>query len=89
MTEEQDFGSDHDINARADQVEAIMLKLEEILDLDVPNQNRLHQCIDAISNLYIGGSIDKGWEVLQPLDRQVDIELLDHQFKLDPGNDAH
>lgn len=74
---------EQDIDARAAQVEAIILKAEAILDLDDPNQNRLHQCIDAIANQYIGGSIDKCWEVLQPLDQQIDIELLEHQLKLD------
>ncbi|QUY46285.1 hypothetical protein [Acaryochloris marina] len=77
------MSKEQDIDARAAQVEAIMLKLEEVLDLDDPRQNRLHQCMDAIANQYIGGSIDKCWEVLQPLDQQIDIELLEHQLKLD------
>lgn len=77
------MSKEQDIDARADQVEAIMQELEGVLDLDDPSQNRFHQCIDAIANQYIGGSIDKCWEVLQPLDQQIDIELLEHQLKLD------
>lgn len=83
MSQENDSNSLQGIDARADQVEAIMHKIEAVLDLNDSSQNRLHQCMDAIANQYIGGTIDKCWEVLQPLDRQIDIELLEHQLKLD------
>ncbi|UJB73105.1 hypothetical protein HRE53_30800 (plasmid) [Acaryochloris sp. 'Moss Beach'] len=73
---------DQAMDRRAEQVEAIMLKIEEVLDLKDPRQNRLHQCINTIAMNYIDGDLEKCWEVLQPIDHQMDIELLEHELKL-------
>lgn len=73
---------DQGIDKRAEQVEAIMLKIEEVLDLKDPSHNRFHQCINTIATNFIAGDLDKCWVALQPIDRQMDIELLEHEFRL-------
>lgn len=73
---------DQALELRAEQVEAIMLKIEEVLDLHDPSQNRFHQCINTIAMNFIAGDLDKCLEVLQPIDHQMDIELLEHELKL-------
>ncbi|MGR3277276.1 hypothetical protein ACSYAD_19435 [Acaryochloris marina NIES-2412] len=73
---------DKALDQRAEQVEAIMLKIEEVLDLHDPSQNRFHQCINTIAMNFIAGDLDKCLEALQPIDQQMDIELLEHEFRL-------
>ncbi|MGR3277990.1 hypothetical protein ACSYAD_23105 [Acaryochloris marina NIES-2412] len=73
---------DQALDHRAEQVEAIMLKIEEVLDLQDPRQNRFHQCINTIAMNFIAGDLDKCWEALQPIDQRMDIELLELEFRL-------
>ena len=80
---QEPIDSDQVIEKRGEQAEIIMQKIEAVLDLNDPRQNYFHRCIDTIATYYIDGSLDKCWEALQPIDQQMDIELLEHEFTLD------